>query len=171
MTRDMVAAVLSLALSLALSPVFSPSWLRPVGSAKSMARPSRNRPRESSWLLMYSEAVRRFERSVMANANAWEVVVQKGIKTDRREENETKKVLKRFRRLKKQDAVHQQELAVAVWLVNARWWCVVNVNVPCLEFPLFPFFLNFLFLQEIFLFRLPSVVPRRSFHPCIITAS
>lgn len=35
------------------------------GSAKSMPRPSRSNPRESNWLLMYSEAVRRLSKSIM----------------------------------------------------------------------------------------------------------
>lgn len=35
------------------------------GSAKSMPRPSRSRPRERSWLFMYSEAVRRLSESIM----------------------------------------------------------------------------------------------------------
>lgn len=44
----------------ATSASVSPGW------AKSMPLPSRSRPRDSSWLLIYSDAVRKFSDSIIA---------------------------------------------------------------------------------------------------------
>jgi hypothetical protein len=52
MTRVMVSVT---------SPSLWPGW------AKSMLLPSRRRPRDNSWLLMYNDAVRRFSDSIIAD--------------------------------------------------------------------------------------------------------
>lgn len=62
MTRPIVCASIS-------SPPASP-YLPPAGSEKSISSPSRIRPRDSSWLLMYTDAVRRFSESIIAAASS-----------------------------------------------------------------------------------------------------